>query len=288
MMRQPKTERDTRAASKTLDHAFVHQLQHGFACSPFESRAILETVYRTFQNQWQTPAFVKPGQMIVLAVAEHEPAGKPLTECQMKPVVITVHTPADDTLRQAGDRQSIARVRRAQIQRVATEAVSQGAYLTVEDLAERILNCGQRTLVRDLRTLRANGQTIPLRGQQCDIGRTLTHKVRTIELALQRRTPTQIAAEMHHSLPAIERYLRDFSAVAALLTEGYDVASISFLRQLSPALVAEYQALSCKLNTSTYRQRLAELRAVGSKQRKKAVPARKTALFQRKKGRACN
>ena len=28
MIRQPKTERDVRAASKTLDHAFVHQLQH--------------------------------------------------------------------------------------------------------------------------------------------------------------------------------------------------------------------------------------------------------------------
>jgi len=65
MIRQPKTERDVRAASKTLDHAFVHQLQHDFACSPFESRAILETVYRTFQNQWHTPALVKPGQMIV-------------------------------------------------------------------------------------------------------------------------------------------------------------------------------------------------------------------------------
>ena len=285
MIRQPKTERDVRAASKTLDHAFVHQLQHDFACSPFESRAILETVYRTFQNQWQTPALVKPWQMIVLAVADHEPEGKPLAEYQMKPVVITLHAPSDDSLRQAGDRQSVARVRRAQIQRIAAEAMSQGAYLTVEDLAERILNCGQRTLVRDLRTLRAQGHTIPLRGQQCDIGRTLTHKVRTIELALQRRTPTQIAAEMHHSLPAIERYLRDFSAVAALLTEGYDVASISFLRQLSPTLVTEYQALYDKLNTPAYRQRLAELCARwGQGSEKKAAPARKTALFQRKKG----
>lgn len=44
MIRQTDKEREERLAAKTLDRALINELQEGFNCSPFESRAILELV----------------------------------------------------------------------------------------------------------------------------------------------------------------------------------------------------------------------------------------------------
>ena len=74
----------------TLEQAAIKQLVNGFSCSPFESRAILDMMQETFEQAWQSPAYLKPGQMMVMAISADEPAGKPLQECQFKPIVVTV------------------------------------------------------------------------------------------------------------------------------------------------------------------------------------------------------
>lgn len=259
MIRQTQAELNARLATKTLDQAFVTQLQQQFNRSPFESRAILSLVKETYLGQLRTPGNLKPGQMIVLAIKADEPPGKPLQECQFAPIVVTVHTPEDDQRRQGAGRQAMARVRRAQIERMAWEAVAQETYLTVEDLAYRILNCGTRTIEADLAYFRDQGQAIPLRGQQLDIGRGVTHKVEAVRLFLQRQSYTQIERRLHHSPAAIQRYLEDFVAVAVLTTADLTLFEISFLRQISPALVREYQTLYDTYNTEDHRPRLAEV-----------------------------
>jgi hypothetical protein len=80
MNRQPEVERGARLACKTLDQAALTQLQQGFDCSPFESRAILEMMHTLFESAWQSPIHLKPGQMVVLAIAAYEPPGKPLRD----------------------------------------------------------------------------------------------------------------------------------------------------------------------------------------------------------------
>jgi hypothetical protein len=183
-----------------------------------------------------------------------------LRTCHFKSIVITLHSPADETLRQRTHvRAGVATVRRAKLARIASEAVAQGTYLTVEDLAHHILNCGERTLVRDLRALRQQGCHVPLRGQQADIGRTVSHKVQVIHLALQRHPPSEIARRLHHNLHSVERYLRDFAAVAVLLAAGWECATISFVRRLSLALVREYQTLYTQVRHGRQREALADL-----------------------------
>ena len=41
------------------------------------------------------------------------------------------------------------------------EAIIQGGVLTIEDIANRIFNCGERTLVRDIRELKKQGVILP-------------------------------------------------------------------------------------------------------------------------------
>jgi hypothetical protein len=213
-----------------------------------------------FELAWQGPERLKPGQMCVLAVAADEPAGKPLAACRMKPIILTLHSAEDVALRQrVTGRQVIPQLRRAKLQRLAAEALAQDTCLTVEDLANTIFNCGERTLEHDLRTLRQQGTSVPLRGQQADIGRSVSHKVQAIELALQRKLPSEIARRLNHSLAAVERYLADFAAIAHLLAEGWPLETISFVRRVSLGLVREYEVLYQQASTTTQQQALADL-----------------------------
>jgi len=260
MMRHPKVERSRRLACKTLDQAALAHLQQDFDCSPFESRAILEMMHDLFESVWHSPSEIKPGQMLVMAIAAHEPPGKPLQDCQFRPVVITVHSPDDENLRQRCERREVVpELRRAKLCRVAGEAVAQDAYLTVEDVANRILNCGERTVERDLAVLRKQGQVVPLRGQQVDIGRGVSHKVQVVRLALQRQRPHDIARHLHHDLRSVERYLADFGAIVTLLAEGWNVETISFVRRVSLSLVREYERLYQEANQPVQREALADL-----------------------------
>ncbi len=260
MIRQPKNERQQRLSRKRLEQLALRQLQDDFECSPFESRAILEAMCTTFELAWQGPERLKPGQMCVLAVAADEPAGKPLAECRFKPILLTLYCAEDEALRQQlAGRQVIPQLRRAKLQRMAAETLAQDTCLTIEDLANTIFNCGERTLEADLRHLRQAGTLVPLRGQQADIGRGVSHKVQTIQLTLQRQLPSQIARQLHHSLAAVERYLTDFAAIAQLLADGWPLETISFVRRVSLGLVREYEALYQQADTPMQRQALADL-----------------------------
>ncbi len=260
MIRQPKNERQQRLARKRLEQMALQQLQEDFECSPFESRAILEVMSEIFELAWQGPERLKPGQMCVLAVAADEPAGKPLADCHFKPIIVTLHCAEDEALRQQlVGRQVIPQLRQAKLQRVAAEALAQDTCLTVEDVANTLFNCGERTLEQDLRHLRQQGTSVPLRGQQADIGRGVSHKVQAVQLALQRKLPSEVAWRLHHSLPAIERYLADFAAIAQLLAEGWPVETISFVRRVSLGLVREYEALYQQAETPAQRHALADL-----------------------------
>jgi hypothetical protein len=139
------------------------------------------------------------------------------------------------------------------------EALDQGALLTAEDLAFRIFNCGLRTISRDLKALAAQGTVVPLRSQQKDVGRALTHRVQAVELYLKRYSFTQIRQRIRHSLSAIANYVVTFSVVVAHTRDGHSVDEIAFLMQVSPALVRQYQALYEHYNTPEYQERINEI-----------------------------
>ena len=120
---------------------------------------------------------------------------------------------------------------------MANEALDQGALLTGEDLAFRIFNCGLRTISRDLKALVQKGVVVPLRSQQKDAGRALTHRVQVVEMYLKRHTFTQIRQRMRHSL----LYVITFALVVAHTRDGHTIDEIAFLMQISAGLVRQYQ-----------------------------------------------
>jgi len=230
-----------RLAAKTLDARFLHEIEHGLNCSPFEGEAVLQVVkevYFSFLDAEQPLA--PPGKITLIAVSAEEPAGKPVAQSQKTTVCLTLHrgTEDDRLLRQQGG----AAFRRARIPDLCQEALSQGGLLTAEDLANRVFFVSPRTITRDLNALRRAepGRMIPLRSTVHDIGPVLTHRTEIVRLALQGKTTSQICRILHHSPQAVANYLTTFTRCAQLSRRGMQVGQIAFLLRRGPGLVRQY------------------------------------------------
>jgi Protein of unknown function (DUF1670) len=251
-------QRRERLDAKTLDNLFRRRIEEGAKCSPFVSQAILQIVKEVFPlNPEDLGKELDLGQVKLLVASAHEPAGKALEECQKVTVLLTLDAKDDLAVR---TRDGVHGLRRSRILRLATEARDQDGLLSYEDLAYRLLNCGLRTLVRDIAVLRRHGIEVPTRGQQQDIGPGQTHRVQAVRLFLQGKEANEIARALYHSLSSVENYVTTFARVIFLAEKGYGTDEIAFVIHRSPALVAAYRQLHEEFRTQrSARVRLREI-----------------------------
>jgi hypothetical protein len=94
-----------------------------------------------------------------------------------------------------------------------------------------------------VKALKAAGHLIQTRGFAKGVGRGQTHKVRVIELWLDREGYAKIARWLHHSPQAIKRYVSAFLRIVVLHRQGAPVEEIAFLTRTSVRLVKEYLVL---------------------------------------------
>lgn len=241
-----------RLSHKQLDRQFVHEMVHGLQCSPFEAQAILEAVYRVYAPYFGTSGTVNPGQILLQVVSVETPANTPLAQGKQLMVTLTLDGGQEDleVRRVAG----VEALRQHRMQRVCIEAFQQGGLLTVEDLANRLFNCGQRTLCRDLEVLRRQGVVLPLRSTIKDMGRSITHRSVIVQQWLQGKEYSEIARDTHHSVIAVQNYVTKFKRAVALMEEGYDVHTIAFLVKLSASLLEQYHRLYKTTKTVAHRR----------------------------------
>ena len=261
MVRKTAREQLDRLTVKTLDQVFIVRAQEGLNCSLFEAQALTDLIKEVYFPWLSRPEAIQAGQLALTAVSADEPAHRRLSRCKMVPVVLTLYAGEEDyeyRVTQKG-KKGITALRRRQIERMAQEALDQGALLTAEDLAFRIFNCGLRTISRDLQALSELGITVPLRSQQRDIGRALTHRVQAVELYLKRYTFTQIGQRISHSLSSIANYVVTFTLVVAHTRDDRSVDDVAFLMQISPSLVRVYRELYERYDTPEYQGRIDEI-----------------------------
>ena len=196
---------------------------------------VVHNVYGDYFNM--TPS-LQPGQIqFVITGVENGPS-KSLKNAQMVTVTLTLDAGTEDLVvkRESG----VVGLRLHRLQRICHEALLQGGVLTIEDISNRIFNCGERTLVRDIKALKEKGIILPLRSTIKDMGRTLSHRVIIIEKWLQGMEYIHIAKSTNHSPTAVSSYIRRFKQVVTLATENYDVHSIAFMAHISKPLAEEY------------------------------------------------
>lgn len=252
MINNSSLQKWDRLAQKQLDQQFVNEIIQGLQCSPFEADAILDTVYKVYAPYFQTSGTLKPGQMLFQVISIEEGPTTPLAHSKQITVTLTLDAGEEDL--QVRREQGVTGLRRHRMQRVAVEAFQQGGLLTVEDLANRLFNCGERTLCRDLRALHHQHIVLPLRSIIKDMGRSLSHRSLIIKEWLQGREYTEISRNTHHSIPAIKNYIEKFKRVIALAEEGMDHHTIAFLVKLSVPLVEQYDHLYRSLPIVPHRQ----------------------------------
>ena len=128
MIRQPERERFHRLTLKTLDQVFIARVREGLGCSLFEAHSLTELVREVYFPWLTQTEALQAGQLLMTAVSADEPGHKPLARCKMVPVVLTLYAGTEDyAYRRAQEPNGVAALRQRQIERMAHEALDQGA-----------------------------------------------------------------------------------------------------------------------------------------------------------------
>ncbi|HEX2952993.1 MAG TPA: DUF1670 domain-containing protein, partial [Bacillota bacterium] len=169
------------------------------------------------------------------AVAESEPAGKALHECKRIPVMLRFVGIND----QAIASRSIAELRCERIRRITHDALEQGAVLNLDEIA-LILTSSLSTIVRDIRLMRKNGETVPTRGHNKDIGRSLDARVQIIRMYCEGIEPVVIAEKTCRSIEDVQRPIEKFKEARRLLEKKMPIEKIAQILKMSPRLLEIY------------------------------------------------
>jgi hypothetical protein len=99
---------------KTVEGQFLHELETEFGFTPVVARAVLRRSKDVSGGQDFQKDPPRIGQMKVLVVASREPAGKPLSQCRIVPVTVTLDAGEED-LEVLGEGGTPSRLRRSKI-----------------------------------------------------------------------------------------------------------------------------------------------------------------------------
>ncbi len=206
------------------------------------------------------------GQLYFQAVSKKVPPGVPVKDMHLKLVRLTLYEPDDCKCKSQSDLMD------RRINRLTSEALEQGALLTLSDLSV-LLGEGMRTVIRHIKKLESSGEFIPTRGKWKDIGPGVSHKKRIVELYLKGYEYTEICRKTKHSSEAIKRYIKEFARIFILSEEGYELSKLRLITNLSEKTLNEYLELVKIYQGEAYKERLDHLRKIfGKKRGTKALP----------------
>lgn len=226
-----------RSLEKTPEQVFVNSLRREFELSPAESLGILELAKSCLFGE--IPQSL--GKIRFLCASWKARHGQPLSEQEMIRVELTLDGGIEDleVLRVLGSKA----LRQLKVLRISEEAYFQNGLLTQEDLG-RLLQVSSRTIRSDIRELIGDGNTVHTRGYDHDIGRSVSHKSRIVDLYLSGLTYDEIMRRSRHSAHSIKRYVCSFGRLLLLISrEVNSVKEISRLLGMSERLVGEYMEL---------------------------------------------
>jgi hypothetical protein len=222
------------AWKKTSEQQLFHELESEYGFPRATCRSLVQLMHEFIEQNYGNQREDK--QILYHAVSKDEPPGKQLDKIKIVSVKLTITHPEDaDILEKKG----VSGLRQHKLVRFTTEAYDQGGLLVQEDLA-LLVNSSLRTIQRDMKELRELGIDIPTRGSIQDIGPTISHKTKIVELWLKGFEYTEIELRTNHSGHSIKRYLVDFSRIVMLQDKGYTINQIRELTDNSEKVVKEH------------------------------------------------
>ncbi len=254
-----------RRKNKTIDQQMRQAVVDGTRMSPWEADVLLKVIDDVYFSEMDKQ--LKPGQTFFSCVSAREGAGKPLNECAMVMVLLTLFQASDqDGLESRGQKHRQTVIRQRRVLRLCDEARDQGGLLTQEDLAQ-LLMCDSKTIRRDVIELQGRGIIVPTRGRIKDIGPGITHRELIIRHWLEGKEELEICSATRHSMTSVESYLSSFKRVVYLREEKqFTEHEISVTAGVSQHAVKTYIELFDSLkDTGIYKHRMAEICHVGDR-----------------------
>jgi len=237
----PAAEDDTKSLNnawrKTNEQQLFTELEADYGFSKAICRSLVHLMHEHIEVNYGN--LRNDNQLIYHAVSADEPPGKSLDHLRLVSVALTISEPGDASILKS---QGISGLRKHKLLRFANEAYDQGGLLIQEDLA-LLLTTSTRTIQRDMRELREQGVEVPTRGSIQDIGPTVSHKTKILELYLKGYEYTEIETRTRHTGDSIKRYISGFSKVILLTQKGYSLIQIRELTNQSEKVIQEYLAL---------------------------------------------
>ena len=261
---------------KTQDQQLRNLAVEGAGISAWEAEILVDVVKDVyFHEPGNGP--LRSGQTRFECVAIGEGAGKPIRECRMQSVVLTLFNLRGD--RVECPTLGAQALRQHRIQRLTEEARDQGGLLSQEDLA--LLLCSDvRTIRRDIRQIRETaGIFVATRGQIKDIGPGVSHKGVAIRLWLEGLESVEIARRINHTLKAVERYIHTFCRVVYLRRKAFHEYQIALTVGISTGSVKSYLEIYEGHRTKPeFQRRFEEIDLIGAshfhaEDEKKGVPS---------------
>lgn len=253
-----------RLNEKSLDHQMINRAVAGTGISPWEARILVDEVRNVYFSVPEN-APLNSGQMRYSCVASGEGAGKPVRECSMVSVVLTLISPDDRPgVCDPGHVDGLEPLRQKKMMRITEEARDQGGLLSQEDLAQ-ILSCDVRTVRRDVGELKRKGIVVATRGTVKDIGPGVTHREMALRHWLEGKERVDVARTIKHSLAAVERYIQDFSRTVFLYRKSLSRLQIALAIGRSSASVAIYIGIYEKYRgRQDFKSRFGEIDIIGT------------------------
>lgn len=254
-----------RMAFKERSHQVRSEVIHGTGMSRWEADVLVELLERLYLSDPQLKP-LKDGQIRAVCVSSDEGPGKSLDSCRKVTVTLSLFDEEDDRdVAYRGGEGPMEEIRLRRICRLCEEAREQGGLLTQEDLSKYLM-CSVRTIRRAIGELKRDGIVVPTRGQQQDIGPTVSHRAVAVSQWLEGREPVEIARAIKHSVHSVERYVESFKRVAWLcLCRGFSVFQAALAVGVSSALAGLCRDLCERYRDSEFlAQRMAEIELVGS------------------------
>lgn len=228
---------------KSLHSALKRELLTNFGFENMQLMAdILIERFLALVNEFsQEKERLLPYQTLIIGVDKNEcfGYGKGIEEVQLKVATISLITPEEIAKLAQGD--SLEQLRPSMVARILREAYSQNTVLSFSTLAI-LFSVDGATISRWVNKYYQQnpGELLPHAGSIFDLGRTISHKERAIELLYQGLLTQEIARRMAHHPDRIDRYLNDHKRVVEAYKAGHRAEEISFLTKLQLSLVKEH------------------------------------------------
>jgi len=231
-----------RVESKTLQGLFQVHLENNYKLPPMAARTLSSDV-KIWQDLFQ-PKSRGAGQIIYYAVKIGQPASKPIKDCELIPVKLTLLDDSDPSFQNKNGLQALnIRI----MERICREAIEQQAVLSAEDVST-IMHISEKTVQRYKEIITRSGNKIILRGDSADMGPASCHREAVVRLFIQGYSESDIALRTNHSLDCVESYIYDFLRVSLLFRDGYKAIQICRFTKLSKRKIYEILALYRKFD----------------------------------------